>query len=66
MANFGESKLFERSGSTAEFAESARYMAPEILAAAESDDSTPGKLTKESDVYAFSMVALEVSKLPYI
>ena len=48
------------------FARSARYMAPEVTAAeADMDFDITQYLTKESDVFAFSMVALEVSNPPY-
>jgi len=67
LADFGRSKLIEHRGfTTATFAGSARQMAPELLPS-ENDGDIPGPLTKEADVYAFSMVALEIltGKLPF-
>jgi len=72
LADFGRSKLIEHRGfTTATIAGSARQMAPELLPRDEEDDDSEEtesdqpkespKLTKEADVYAFSMVALEVS-----
>jgi serine/threonine protein kinase len=65
LADFGRHKLIEHRGfTTATIAGSARQMAPELLPLDQEDDnpeSDQPKLTKEADVYAFSMVALEVS-----
>ena len=74
LADFGRSKFIDHRGFTVAFSGSARYLAPEILAAeadlndtddaydAAANDVDPiPKLTKETDVFAFSMVALEVS-----
>ena len=64
MSDFGRSKLIEHRGfTTATIAGSARQMAPELLPASESESDGPPELAKEADVYAFSMVALEVSDL---
>jgi serine/threonine protein kinase len=72
LSDFGRSLIIDHRGFTTDFLGSARYMAPELLAPMASqkgpagipvtlaDDFTP-KLTKASDVYAFDMVALEVS-----
>ena len=77
LSDFGRSKFIDHRGFTTAFAGSARYMAPE-LTAAEPDvvygedehgtyenQGTPN-LTKETDVFAFSMLALEVSNLPCV
>jgi len=74
LSDFGRSKFKDHRGFTTAFAGSARYMAPE-LTAAEPDviygedahgifenQGTPN-LTKETDVFSFSMLVLEVSKL---
>ena len=59
MAGFGISRLLGRSGfDTPTFAGSARQMAPELM-----PEFGDPRVTKESDVYAFSMVALEVRDL---
>jgi len=78
LSDFGRSKFIDHRGFTTTLAGSARYMAPELIAA-ESDvnfddnaydsleNQVPPKLTKETDVFAFSMVALEIltGKLPF-
>jgi serine/threonine protein kinase len=71
LCDFGRSKLIDHRGFTTLFAGSARYMAPE-LTATESDvdfefasESFP-ILTKATDVFAFSMVALEVSDMFHV
>jgi len=78
LSDFGRSKFIDHRGFTTAFAGSARYMAPE-LTAAEPDvvygedehgtyenQGTPN-LTKKTDVFAFSMLALEIltGKLPF-
>jgi len=61
------SKFRHISGLTTTFAGSARYMAPELTAAQfDANYDFTRYLTKESDVFAFSMVALEVSNPPYV
>ena len=63
MAGFGISRLIGRSGfDTPTFARTTRWTAPELFCPIEFDDDAP-RVTKESDVYAFSMVALEVRDL---
>ena len=58
LCDFGQSKLIGIAGFTAtKFAGAARYLAPELLPTASEEQV---KLTRETDVYAFSMVALEV------
>ena len=77
LCDFGRSKFIDHRGFTTSFAGSARYMAPELTAAEpdvdyEGDGSeapiidTPPDLTKATDVFAFSMVTLEVSVLPFV
>jgi serine/threonine protein kinase len=70
LADYGRSKFIDHRGFTTTFAGSARYMAPELTAAEPDFDIHDGDyeisefppiLTKETDVYAFSMVTLEVS-----
>jgi serine/threonine protein kinase len=72
LCDFGRSKFIDHRGFTTSFAGSARYMAPE-LTEAEADvnfddeeaeiPESPPNLTKATDVFAFAMVALEVSDL---
>jgi len=58
LCDFGQSKLIGIAGFTAtKFAGSVRYLAPELLPTDSDEKLTP---TRETDVYAFSMVALEV------
>jgi len=67
LSDFGQSKLVDRRGfTTATFTGSTRYMAPELLPT-ESEDEVLPKVTKESDVYGFSMVALEIltGRIPF-
>jgi serine/threonine protein kinase len=67
LSDFGRSKLIDQGGfTTTTFAGSARQIAPELIIATESEDDQLPKLTKEADVYAFSMVALEVSNTQYV
>jgi len=79
LTDFGRSKFIDHRGFTTSFAGSARYLAPELVSdepdIIDSDDAyeavehqTPASnLTKETDVFAFSMVALEIltGKIPY-
>jgi serine/threonine protein kinase len=79
LADFGRSKFIDHRGFTTSFAGSARYLAPELVsdepdiddsaAAYEAvEEQTPAaNLTKETDVFAFSMVALEIltGQIPY-
>jgi len=59
VADFGRSKLIEHRGfTTVTSAGSARQTAPELVIIDESED--PPELTQEADVYAFSMVVLEI------
>jgi serine/threonine protein kinase len=72
LCDFGRSKVIDHRGFTTSFSGSARYMAPELTTAeadVDYDDDefefeAPPNLTKATDVFAFSMVALEVSSLP--
>ena len=64
VADFGRSKLVEHRGfTTATIAGSTRQMAPELLPHDKDEYEDAPHLTKEADVYGFSMVALEVSDL---
>jgi serine/threonine protein kinase len=70
LCDFGRSRIINHQGFTSLFAGAARYMAPElILKGKEMPEVDDGKdnsfdpsefLSKESDVYAFSMVGVEV------
>lgn len=68
LCDFGRSKFIDHRGFTTSFTGSARYMAPELTATESNLDfkfpseSFPS-LTKATDVFAFSMVALEVSDM---
>jgi hypothetical protein len=71
LSGFEQSRFIYHRGFI-EFAGSARYMAPELTVlepdAVYGEDETyenqdTRTLTKETDVYAFSMLALEVSNL---
>jgi serine/threonine protein kinase len=69
LSDFGRSKFIDHRGFTTAFAGSARYMAPELTAAEpdiddEALDNQVPNLTKKTDVFAFSMVVLEVSDPP--
>jgi len=79
LADFGRSKFIDHRGFTTAFSGSARYLAPELVndgddlddthaayQALEVQDTMPN-LTKETDVFAFSMVTLEIltGELPY-
>ncbi|KAF9466818.1 kinase-like domain-containing protein [Collybia nuda] len=73
LSDFGRSRLLEVHGVyTTAFAGASRYLAPELMAPpdtytqAEQDNFTPN-LTKESDVYGFGMVGLEIltDKIPF-
>jgi serine/threonine protein kinase len=79
LADFGRSKFIDHRGFTTSFAGSARYLAPELVSdEPDIDDSDvayqtldqqapASNLTKETDVFAFSMVALEIltGQIPY-
>jgi serine/threonine protein kinase len=55
LSDFGQSKFVDHKGFTTPLAVSARYTAPELM------ETHYGSLTYETDVFAFSMLALEVS-----
>jgi serine/threonine protein kinase len=73
LCDYGRSKFIDHRGFTTSFSGSVRYLAPELL----SDEpdivdsanayeavkllAPAANLTKETDVFAFSMLALEVS-----
>jgi len=79
LTDFGRSKFIDHRGFTTSFAGSARYLAPELVSdepdlddsdmayQAVEQESPASSLTKETDVYAFSMVTLEIltGKIPY-
>jgi len=80
LADFGRSKFIDHRGFTTAFSGSARYLAPELVddggdvddteAAYEelqNESDTMPNLTRETDVFAFSMVTLEIltGELPY-
>ena len=65
LSDFGRSKLIDHRGfTTSTVAGSARYLAPELLEHSETSDMQ-AQPSSEADVYAFSMVALEVSDPPH-
>ena len=65
VSDFGRSKIINEKGfTTSTVAGSRRYIAPEIIwqsGGSDDDEDFIAILTKESDVYAFSMVGVEVS-----
>ncbi|KAF9005045.1 kinase-like domain-containing protein [Cyathus striatus] len=65
LCDFGRSKFLDCSGFTTQMAGALRYMAPELLG--ESDNESVPKLTKETDVYGFAMLGVEVltKELPF-
>jgi serine/threonine protein kinase len=79
LADVGRSKFIDHGGFTTSFSGSARYLAPELVAdEPDIDDSVcayeaiefqlpQANLTKETDIYAFSMVAIEIltEQIPY-
>jgi serine/threonine protein kinase len=80
LADFGRSKFVDHRGFTTTFSGSARYLAPELVEpeadlentddaylGVENQAETMQNLTKETDVFAFSMVTLEIltGKPPY-
>jgi len=69
LSDFGRSKFIDHRGFTTTLAGSARYMPPELIATEVDvdfdddeafDNEPPPSMTKRTDVYSFSMVALEV------
>jgi serine/threonine protein kinase len=67
LCDFGQSKFIDDKDYDIPFMASARYLAPELSDIdldLDFDSEAPGNLTKATDVFAFSMVALEVSGLP--
>ncbi|KAF5331842.1 hypothetical protein D9611_008960 [Ephemerocybe angulata] len=62
LCDFGRCKVLGRRGYTTDFACAYRYMPPEILNWKPAPDSTESKpmTTRESDVYAFGLIAFEV------
>jgi len=58
VADFGQSRLIDHRGfTTTTMAGSSRQMAPELFS---NDEGDASRLTRYADVYAFSMVALEI------
>jgi serine/threonine protein kinase len=62
LCDFGRSRFIGQRGFTTEFAGTVRYLAPELIDCA-SNNATP-LVTEETDIYAFSMAALEVNISP--
>jgi serine/threonine protein kinase len=70
LSDFGQSKLIDHRGFTTELMGSPRYMAPELIGGSEVYEvdyrfkafevQQDPNLTKETDVFAFSMLAIEV------
>ncbi|KAF6752648.1 TKL/TKL-ccin protein kinase [Ephemerocybe angulata] len=62
LCDFGRCKVLGSRGYTTDFACAYRYMPPEILNWKPAPDSTESKpmTTRESDVYAFGLIAFEV------
>ena len=56
LSDFSQSKFVDHRGFTTQLAGSARHMAPELMW-----ETDCRALTYETDVFAFSMLALEVS-----
>ncbi|KAF8736484.1 hypothetical protein AX14_014467 [Amanita brunnescens Koide BX004] len=73
LSDFGRSRIINQRGFTTMVTGSIRYMAPEIIwqdgesGESDNDDNFLPIVTKESDVYAFSMVAVEIlsGQTPY-
>jgi serine/threonine protein kinase len=69
LSDYNRSKFIDHRGFTSTFGGSSRYMAPELFGDANfhedefSSPEIPPDLTKQTDVYSFSMLALEVSNL---
>lgn len=64
LCDFGRSKILDHAGFTTIFAGAARYMAPELLSPEDdADEEFTPVITKETDVYGFGMVGLEVRSL---
>jgi hypothetical protein len=71
LSDFGRSRVIDHIGfTTATLAGSARQLAPEFIQPEEVDsgDGPPTviRMTKEGDIYAFAMVALEVRDSPCV
>jgi hypothetical protein len=71
LCDFGQSRIIGHHGFTTAIAGSARFMAPELIMPdfneeeegnLDEDEPAEQQFTKESDVYGFSMVALQVSR----
>ncbi|KAJ2912857.1 hypothetical protein MD484_g7549, partial [Candolleomyces efflorescens] len=66
LCDFGRSKFIARRGYTTEFTGTYRYLAPELLDSpvdsSEGDEPPEPSTTKETDVYAFALIGVEVSK----
>ncbi|KAF8621360.1 hypothetical protein AX15_007832 [Amanita polypyramis BW_CC] len=67
LCDFGRSKVINHRGFTTTFVGAARYMAPELIVSGEEmsetgdDNYNPSHfMSKESDVYSFSMIGVEV------
>ncbi|KAF8621358.1 hypothetical protein AX15_007832 [Amanita polypyramis BW_CC] len=67
LCDFGRSKVINHRGFTTTFVGAARYMAPELIVSGEEmsetgdDNYNPSHfMSKESDVYSFSMIGVEI------
>ncbi|TFK38500.1 kinase-like domain-containing protein [Crucibulum laeve] len=68
LCDFGCSKILEVRGFTTSFAGAYRYMAPELFTSMIDPEADVNPvLTKETDIYSFSMVCVEIltGKIPY-
>ena len=62
LSDFGRSKIINQPGfTTPTRVGSLRYFAPELLIQSDESDDDVSFITKKTDVYAFSMVGVEVN-----
>ena len=57
LGDFGNARFMDRKGYTMSFTGTMRWLAPELI---ETDDDQVPQPTKQTDIYAFGMVLLEV------
>ena len=65
LGDFGNARFMDPKGSTISFAGTTRWLAPELTGtdmdySEETDDDQVPQPTKQTDIYAFGMVLLEV------